>query len=147
MGFVVLESSGSEIGGLLEMESLLSKGAGVVDSFRESKLSAGVAGCRRVLGAKLSAGVSVWASSAGWLRFSTGGSVRPEAGASSFVGVLRRSWKAGSVLGLRLPDVPLPLCCKGVPQAPLEQLLQGSQQVVGQQLFHAEYAGPGYHGA
>jgi hypothetical protein len=59
VGFVVLESPGSEIGGLLEMESLLSKGAGVAESFGESKLSAGVAGCRRVLGAKLSAGVSV----------------------------------------------------------------------------------------
>jgi len=53
------------------------------------------------------------------------------------VGVVRRSWKAGSVLGLRLPDVPLLFCCAGVPQAPLEQLLQGSQQVVGQQLFQA----------
>jgi hypothetical protein len=28
-----------------------------------------------------------------------------------------------------------------------EQLLQGSQQVVGQQLFQAGYAGVGYHGA
>jgi hypothetical protein len=63
------------------------------------------------------------------------------------VGVLRRSWKAGSVLGLRLPDVPLLFCWAGVPQAVPEQLLQGSQQVVGQQLFQAGYAGVGYHGA
>lgn len=140
VGFV---SAGSETGGLFEMESLLSKGAGVVGSAGASKLSAGLAGCLRGGVLKVSVGVS----SAGWLRFSTGGSVRLEAGASSFAGVLRRSWKAGSVLGLRLPDVPLEFCCAGVPQVPLEQLLQGSQQVVGQQLFHAGYAGPGYHGA
>ncbi|MEY3174753.1 MAG: hypothetical protein RLZZ436_2667, partial [Planctomycetota bacterium] len=34
----------------------------------------------------------------------------------------------------------------GVPQAPVEQLLQGSQQEVGQQPFHAGPTGAAYHG-
>jgi hypothetical protein len=59
--------------------------------------------------------------------------------------VERRSWKAGSVLGFRLPEVPLPFWA-GVPQAEVVQLLQGSQQEVGQQAFHAGIPELAYHG-
>ena len=59
-------------------------------------------------------------------------------------GELRRSWNWGSDLGLRLPEVAGEAWLAGVAQLPVEQLSQGLQQAVGQQLFHAE--GAGYHG-
>ena len=147
VGWGRLVSAGSETGGLLEMESLASKGAGSVESAGlagELKLSAGwvgLAGCRRVGGEKVSVGVGFGSVLVGWERSSTGGSVRLSGLVLEPSGVLRRSWNWGSDLGLRDPEVGW---LAGVAQFPEEQLSQGLQQAVGQQ--ELKEGATGYHG-